>query len=387
MTNNKRVLVILGLPEEAGGTGHTGLGYSCWNIVRNFEKKDDLDVSVLVDNSLHLKKMRETIKLDLIKPNVSWLRYVYLFPFIIAKSLSDFYVRRHLYAIGRMLWYAFVIKSFKPDLIHVHGALRSYMVKLLKPHVPVMTTLHGSLQLHAFVDDFLKAIEKQAVSLSDYLVTVTENTFTLSGKAFRGKARWVIPNGVDKEIFNKKIDPVHFEKDKITLLTVGSLTDWKNQMAVLEGIHRSGHANKYRYLTIGNGPNAETYKIVAEKYGIEYHNIPFISYKELGHWYRAADYHVLMSTSEGFGMCIAESLACGTPVIISKKMDISKETSIINDANSIVLDDSTSEDLAPVLAMIAEQKICFDRDRIDYPYGWEDIAFMYKDAYLHILSP
>lgn len=387
MTKNKRVLVILGLPEEAGGTGNSGLGYSCWNNVRYFEKQDDLDVRVLVDNSLNFKKMRETINLDFIELNIAWLRYIYLFPFVIVKSLSDFYVRRHLYAMGRMFWYAFAIKSFKPDVIHVHGALRSYMVKLLKPHVPVLTTLHGSLQLNAFVDDSLMAIEKQAVSLSDYLVTVTENTFTLSGEAFCGKSRWVIPNGVDKATINKKGDPVHFEKNKITLLTVGSLTARKNQMAVLEGIHKSGHANSYRYLTIGNGPNAEAYKIAAEKYGIEYHNKPFVALKEIGCWYCGADYHVLISTSEGFGMCVAESLACGTPVIISRKMDISRETSIINDANSIVLDDSTSEDLAPVLAKIAEQKIRFDLNRIDYPYGWEDVASMYKDAYLYILSP
>lgn len=385
--NNRRVLVILGLPEEAGGTGHSGLDYSCWNNVKYFEKQDNLDVCLLVDNSLNFKKMRESINLDLIQPNVTWLRYIHLAPPALIKSLSDFYVRRHLYAAGRMMWYYLAIKNYKPNLIHVHGALRCHMVNLLKIQIPVLTTLHGALKLNSFVDDSLKTIEKDALSVSDYLVTVTEDTFTIAGEPFHGKARWVIPNGVDKDIMNKNVDPLRFEKDKITLLTVGSLTDRKNQMAVLEGIHKSGHANSYRYVTIGGGPNAEAYKIRAAKYGIEYQNEPFVSLMELGHWYRAADYHILISRSEGFGMCIAESLACGTPVIISKAMDISKETSIINDHNSIVLNDSTSEDLSPVLTNIAEHKLCFDRASIDYPYDWKMVASMYRDVYLRILQP
>ena len=384
--NARKVLVILGLPEEAGGTGRSGLGYSCWNNAKYFEKQNGLNVRVLVDNSFDFRRIQETIHLDLVKPQWRWLKYFYLIPSCFKTSVQDSYIRHHLFAAGRMLWYECAIKSFKPELIHVHGALRGYMVDLLKTKTPLLTTLHGALKLNPFVDASLKTIEKTAVSASDYLVTITENTYAVAGESFGGKARWVIPNGIDKTIMNEKTDPVRFGKGKITLLTVGSLTDLKNQMAVLEGIDRSGHASLYRYVTIGMGPNAEAYRIMAEKYGIEYYNKPFVSLMELGRWYRGADYHVLISRTEGFGMCIAESLACGTPVIISKQMDISKEPSIINSRNSIVLENSTAEDLTPFLAKIAEHNLFFDRNAIDYPYDWREVASMYRDVYLQILS-
>ncbi len=43
----------------------------------------------------------------------------------------------------------------------------------------------------------------------------------------------------------------------------------------------------------------------------------FVSDKEQGHWYQAASVFVYPSLYEGFGLPVAEALACGTPVVTS----------------------------------------------------------------------
>ncbi|RTE90031.1 glycosyltransferase [Bradyrhizobium sp. LVM 105] len=86
--------------------------------------------------------------------------------------------------------------------------------------------------------------------------------------------------------------------------------------------------------------------------------------------FRAADAFALPSHSENFGIVVAESLACGTPVLISNKVNIWRE---IKSANAGFVEDDTIEGttlaLSGYLSLRPEAKqemkinarICFER--------------------------
>ena len=90
---------------------------------------------------------------------------------------------------------------------------------------------------------------------------------------------------------------------------------------------------------------------------------------------RCADVMCLPSHQENFGITVAESLACGTPVLISKRVNIWREV-VLERAGWV--DDDTVEgtkanlerwvdcDAAEFDAMKARSRVCFERHfRID----------------------
>jgi len=67
---------------------------------------------------------------------------------------------------------------------------------------------------------------------------------------------------------------------------------------------------------------------------------------DLPGFYRAADWLLCTSRWEGFGLAIAEALACGTPALLPASLDVAPE--LLADGGGIVYQDSTH--LAHILA-------------------------------------
>ncbi|ODN42661.1 glycosyltransferase family 4 protein [Piscirickettsia litoralis] len=79
--------------------------------------------------------------------------------------------------------------------------------------------------------------------------------------------------------------------------------------------------------------------------------------------YTAADFMVLPSHSEPFGLVVPEALACGTPVIISSKVG-AKE--LIADGLGLVVNEVTPESIALVIQQAVQKKFNVTSDFIDW---------------------
>jgi glycosyltransferase involved in cell wall biosynthesis len=380
----RRVLIIGGLPAEAGGRGSDGLSYSIWNNTKNLDR-GSFEFRLLADNALPKGLTLGNV------PQAEWgpvgpelLRAV-----CAARTWTGLcrpYIRDSVKSVGKALWYDRVIRLFKPHLIHVHGALRACLLPDSPSCPPVLTSLHGSIGSQSLTFSHAATVEAEALRRSDALVTVTENTFRrlVGSEHFRGRT-WVIPNGIDPTLMSRSLDTKRAHRP-IKILTVGSLTTNKNQGAVLEAIRATGLSGCFEYTTVGAGPERENLERFARENGILYRNIAFVAYRDLPRYYVEADFHVLVSHSEGFGQCVAESMACGTPVIISRNMDIAGEPTIINEQSAIVVENNTAPYLATALQRIASGELTRDRRHVAYPYSWSDVASRYMAAYEAMLG-
>ena len=102
------------------------------------------------------------------------------------------------------------------------------------------------------------------------------------------------------------------------LLTAARLVPWKGIDTTIRALRRVPEA---QLLIAGDGPDAPRLRALAEAEGVA-GRVTFLGRvprERLAHYFRAADYVVLLSGYEGLSHVLLESLLAGTPVIASDR--------------------------------------------------------------------
>jgi glycosyltransferase involved in cell wall biosynthesis len=156
---------------------------------------------------------------------------------------------------------------------------------------------------------------EQIVAVSNFEATTLINEFKIYPERIS-----IIPLGVDiiDTTKAKKID------NSINLLYVGYLIKRKNVNYVLDAlnslIHEYGMRN-VRLSIVGDGPEKHALLKMAKRLDVEdfikWHS--FVSRPELVSIIKGSDILLLLSGSESFGIVVAETLAFGTSVIVTKR--------------------------------------------------------------------
>ena len=219
-------------------------------------------------------------------------------------------------------------RKFKPDVIH--SCLRSGDVAtglaalILKK--PVITTVGEKLptehdvrhgvgwkgKIHKF---FLRRVFSAACATSQFSKEHLTNYSGMSESKIQ-----VVPNGVDTEIFNNHrespSDPTTDEAKKVELGVVGRIAPEKRVdllIELVEELHRRGidaHAT-----VVGEGISEEFVKKQVEA-STANNNIQFLGNQpDMVSVYRKFDVLIHFGTVEGFGLALAEAMACGIPVV------------------------------------------------------------------------
>ena len=230
-------------------------------------------------------------------------------------------------------------KELKPSLLHAHFAYPegwvAYLAKAcLKSATPLVVTLHGydilvepsvgyGIRLNKRYDVLVRKVLNEA----DAIIAASRAVLNEAARLVSDpeKVR-LIPNGVDLERFNPKLDgsPVrelYGAKDKQIVFTLRHMyPKYGVGYLVLAAKLVLKVREDVLFVIGGEGPLRRCYQALAERLGISSNVIfPGRIPQELAPlYYAASDIVVVPSLQEAWGLVATEAMACGKPVVASR---------------------------------------------------------------------
>ena len=241
---------------------------------------------------------------------------------------------------------AFTLKRYRDffdgcDILHAHNAFPECVasVKAFGKNKPMIVTVHGSdINLFAMKPHLSPDIVNSLNSV-DRIICVSRSLSDTLGEIGVATATEVIPNGIDTDLFSpgdrtNACKSLGLEPDRPRIIFVGNFHKNKG----IEYLIRSMPVVLEKYpdcelVVLGARPGSKDMiiydNVIAEvnvKDAIKI--VVKVAHEILPLWMHASDLLVLPSLKEGFGIVLAEALACGKPVVAAKSggpEDIVKE--------------------------------------------------------------
>lgn len=217
--------------------------------------------------------------------------------------------------------------------MHCHSPIGGVIGRIVahRNHVKAIYTAHG---FHFYDGAPIKnwilfyPVEKELSRWTDVLITINKEDYKRAKKKFHAKKVVKIPGvGVDTARFdtchvnrNAKRAELGIPTDAFVLLSVGELSERKNQRVVLEAIKKLSidKAEEYShiyYLCVGQGELEGEYNDLIHNYGISDH-VKLLGFRaDIGELCETVDCFVHPSVREGLGIAPLEAMASGLPLI------------------------------------------------------------------------
>ena len=217
------------------------------------------------------------------------------------------------------------IRQFSPDLIHAHILTRMGLIgwKVSREqHIPLVISEHWSRYFpenNSYNGWLRKRLTTFVVKKADAVIAVSDTLLDAMKKSnLKNRNYKVIPNVVDTEIFRPGQSIT-----KNPLKTIVHISCFEDKSKNISGFLRSlkdlsGKRKDFRCLMVGEGPDWDEMKEYAGFLRILDSYVSFTGVKtdnELAEILTGADFSVLSSRYETFGIVLIESLACGIPVV------------------------------------------------------------------------
>lgn len=214
--------------------------------------------------------------------------------------------------------YQRLIKSFKPDLVHAHMVHANIFARLNRALCPVpklICTAHssnegGKARMLAY---------RLTNHLSDISTNVSEtavNAFIDRG-AFSRKNLINVYNGIDLSRFEKKSDIVTLNQNVVNILTVGRFSDAKDYPNLISAfaLLRKNNNRGIKLSIVGDGELRPQIESLIKELGLN-RDITLLGRRsDIPELLSKADIFILASKFEGFGLVVAEAMACECYVV------------------------------------------------------------------------
>jgi len=223
---------------------------------------------------------------------------------------------------------AFVLRSFRPDLIHAHlfhGNLAGRLLGWLSPGAPLISTHHVVERRRL---ELRQAIDRASAWRDDVTVCVSQAvaSYARTQLGVRPSRVRVIPNGIDLRRFAPPADPSAAQRearerfglprDATILGAVGRLDEQKACLDLLAAFDCLAPVYPDLVLVFaGRGPLEGELRRRAATHGERVRLLGF--QEDVPAVLDALDVFALPSLWEGFGLSVAEALARGKPVVVS----------------------------------------------------------------------
>ena len=213
--------------------------------------------------------------------------------------------------------YKNLLDRFEPDVVHahmVHANIFARISRKFRPIAKLICTAHnsnegGQLRMLAY---------KFTNCFSDLNTNVSQEASEslISKGAFNKNNLITVYNGIDLNKFN------FFNKDiksnELKLLSVGRFNeqkDYPNLLRAIATFHESLKQKKCMLSIAGDGELRPQIEELIEHLGLK-NNVTLLGRREdIPQLMQEADFFILPSAYEGFGLVVAEAMACGAFVI------------------------------------------------------------------------
>lgn len=251
-----------------------------------------------------------------------------------------------LKTIIKLIFLDYAITKVNPIAIHLHGSSGAILSKgLWKRNLKIILRIHGINGFDYSIpkNNIHRRLEKHITIFRFDLVTfVTSNIMNeWIEKYGRFNCKVIsILNGFDDETFC-------LPKNKITektidLITFSGVSERKGQDRVIKSLIRLKKEGKeLSYIIIGDGSKSfiEKLQYLITNNNLNVKIIEYLPQKEITKYLYSSKFFILPSITEGFGKVYIESLACGVPIIIPKHLPLAKESNLLNEKNSVLIND------------------------------------------------
>ena len=290
-----------------------------------------------------------------------------------------------LLAIHFSLYGAPIIGSFSkmPVVVHFHGPWADESANGAPPSAKV--------RLQRMVERYVYQRGDRHIVLSQAFADV------LARYGVRPETIRIVPGCVDFERFAIDVDrrearaALGLPHDRPVLFCVRRLVSRMGLEDLIDAMYIVRQAVPDALLVIaGKGPLSAALTARIEQRGLTRHVrlAGFVADEALPLWYRAADLSVVPSRAlEGFGLTTIESLAAGTPVLVTPVGGLPEAVSPLSEA--LVLDAIGCEALGHGLAdavlgrrVLPDEDACRDyaRSNFDVPVIAEKVTNVYREA-------
>ncbi|MBI2465048.1 glycosyltransferase family 4 protein [Candidatus Shapirobacteria bacterium] len=231
-------------------------------------------------------------------------------------SLEKFPLLNFLYITPCLLFHSLIwllVNHPHIDTIHSHGLNSALIGNIIKKflripkHITSIYSTYDNVPLNSTTTKLFVHIlnnTDKVLTQSDQSVIQLRNLGVIKNKIAR-YYHWI-------DITRFK--PIPKKSSKFSVLFIGRLIPQKNSITLAT---LAPEFTQIRFDFIGTGPELENLKTLAKKYS-NINLIGDVPYKNLPQFYQQATVFCMPSTyHEGWGRVLAESVACGTPVICS----------------------------------------------------------------------
>ncbi len=203
-------------------------------------------------------------------------------------------------------------------LLHAHFGIPDAVIvrrQASRANLPYVVTLHGDDAFKVLPrEDPIGRAVRRAVTDASAVICVSD-AMRRAVSATVEVDPVVIPNGYDDALFRLSDRP----RD-LGLLFVGNLVPTKNVAVLLRAYARNQSTIDMPLTIVGDGPLRVSLSELAATLGIA-DRVRFLgvqSRRQVADLMARAVALVLPSLSEGWGVVVAEALACGTPIVASR---------------------------------------------------------------------
>lgn len=387
-----RILSFGHMPTWAGGRQESGLANVIYNLAVSMSKCENVDMSLVATDFYKSQKIIGKLRIFgwnkqrlVIYAILHPLFSIYLFACLLncKRKYKCFVNILEMYFKG--LFLNMTIRKIKPDVVHLHAAHSIVYLPAIPYKISVVLTHHGIVGYdpHIANSDIYARIENDTCHSSRF-----SKLYFISNKLIDDYTRQYGSIDMPTETILDAYDNTKFYKtehiiqDKLTLVTIASFSDNKGQERVIEAIGSSGVS--CRYICVGAADKNILNKVKrrASDLNVDFVYVGKKQPSEIRKILASADYMILPSSTEGFGLVYLESIACGVPVILPKHLPIVQEIGIIKpNINALLLEDSSSASIANLLRNLSNYS--FNQTDVAnsiVQFTWENIGIEYINS-------
>src|SRR5690348_9988127 len=210
-----------------------------------------------------------------------------------------------------------VLRRGSYDIVHVHSPLTPVLPLLAieEAESPVVGTFHTYFDRSVGYTIGRRYFQKRLDMLST-AIAVSHSTTVALDRYF--DANWkIIPNGIDTDVFNPSAPlPRGFPRDVPTILFLGRFDPRNGLSTLIDAFrHVKGSVRDAKLVVVGDGPLRDHYYRVAGGDP----DILFVGAVLEGRpsYYAHSSVYACPTTKASFGITLLESMACGTPLVVS----------------------------------------------------------------------